>query len=529
MKYLLSIVFFLWSTSSGFTQMILSSGSNVVVSSGSTLVVDDLTNTSGTITNNGTVTIKGNVTNNSGDLMASSSTGTVHFSGSSAQEITGADTVKFYGTVDINNANGVALTNTSTGSAQSIEGTLHFTSGILTLNTFDLLMGSTDPTGTGSAAYIKTNSTGSVKRTVSNSDVLFPVGNSAYNPVTLNNSGTSDTYGVRVADQEPAGASTNHMVDRSWIVTEAISGGSNLAVTPQWNSGEELTGFDRTSSTVGLTTDAGTNYSWGTVGAASGSDPYTRIGSGFTGVGTFAIGDYYYGGLVLDLKLYLAGAYNTTNHNMDKTLNTAGLIPTTDPYNMNTTVTSVPSNAVDWVKVVFRDGSSSTTLLDSVAKFVDQNGQVINEDGSNMSVTGLAKGSYYISVHHRNHLPIMSSSVVNLSATSPSFNFTTALSQAWNDATVTTNNAMKELETGVWGLWSGNVNNDNMIRYDGSNNDRLEILNSLSNAGATNNGYATTDVNMDGITRYDGSNNDRLVILNNLTNAGATITRHLPH
>ena len=248
MKYILPLVFFLLSTSSGFAQMVLSSGSNVVVNSGSSLVVDDLTNTSGTITNNGTVTIKGDVTNNSGDLIASSSTGTVSFAGTSAQEITGADTIKFYGTVEINNSNGVALTNTSTGCAQQINGTLNFSNGILTLNNFDLIIGSTDPTNTGASKYIKTNGTGSLKRTVGNSDVLFPVGNSAYNPVTLNNSGTSDTYAVRVADQEPAGSSTNHMVDRSWIITEETSGGSDLTVTAQWNSGEELTNFDRTSS-----------------------------------------------------------------------------------------------------------------------------------------------------------------------------------------------------------------------------------------------------------------------------------------
>ncbi len=535
MKYLLPLVFLIWSTSSLFAQMVLSSGSNVVVSSGSSLVVDDLTNTSGTITNNGTVTIKGNLTNNSGDLIASTSTGTVKFAGTTAQEITGADTVKFYGTVEIDNANGVSLTNTTTGCAQSIEGTLTFTNGMITLNTFDLLIGATDPTGVGASAYIKTNSTGSVKRTVGNSAVLFPVGNSAYNPITLNNAGTSDTYAVRVADQEPAGASTNHMVDRSWIIDEKVSGGSDLTLTAQWNSGEELTSFDRTSSAIGLTTDGGTSYSWGTTGAASGSGPYTRQGSGFSSVGTFAVGDYYYSGLTLDLKFFLAGAYNTTNHNMDKTLNSSGLIPTSDPYGLSTTVSSVPSTAVDWVEIQLRNSSDNTDTIAQFAKFITQDGQVVEEDGStNMKITGVAKGSYYVSVHHRNHLPVMSASTVDLSAASPAYDFSTALNKAWTDATVTSNDAMKEVETGVYGLWEGDANNDGYVKYNGSSADRSAVLSAVgvgTPGNTVNNTYSGNDVNMDGNIIYNGAGSDRTSILSviGVGTPGVVFTKHLPH
>ena len=535
MKYFLPLVFFLWSTSSGFSQMVLSSGSHVVVSSGSSLVVDDLTNTSGTITNSGTVTIKGDITNNSGDLMASSSTGTVEFAGSSAQEITGADTIKFAGTVTINNANGVSLTNTTTGSAQQINGTLNFSSGVLSLNTFDLIIGTTDPTGAGSSKYIKTNSTGTVKRTVGSSDVLFPVGKSAYNPITLNNSGTSDTYSVRVTDSKPTNGSSNHMVNRSWVVGEATSGGSNLAVTAQWNSGEELTDFDRTSSAVGLTTDNGSNYTWGTTGAASGSDPYTRTYSGFSGVGTFAVGDYYYSGLSLDLKFFLAGAYNSTNHNMDKDLNTAGLIPTSDPYNLNTTVSSVPSDAVDWVEVQLRSSSDDKDTIARFAKFITQTGQVVEADGStNMLIKGVAKGSYYVSVHHRNHLPVRSNATIDFSGASPSFDFTTALNKAWDDATVTSNDAMKEVESGVWGLFEGDASQDGTVAYNGGSNDRLSILNAVgaSTPGNTvTNTYSVNDVNMDGTVSYNGGSNDRLTILNTVgaSTPGSTVQKHLPH
>ncbi len=528
------LAFLFWSAFSVYGQMTLSSGSQLVVNSGSTVVANDIVNSGGTIKNNGDISVQGDLTNNTSGLFDATSSGTVTFNGSAAQEITGDHDVAFYGTVDIDNASGVSLTATSTGADQTINGILNFTSGNLTLNGFNLTIGTTDPTGAGSSTgYVKTNSTGVVKRNVGSSNVTYPVGNASYNPVTLANAGTADYYGVRVVDNEPANASTNHMVNKSWVVSENISGGSDLTVTPQWAASTELTNFDRTSCQVGLTTDNGANYTWGAVGAANGGDPYTRVGSGFSSIGTFAVGDYYYGGLTVNLKVFLAGAYNTTNHNMDNTLNTAGLIPTTDPYGMGTSA-SVPSGAVDWVKIIFRDGNSSTTLLDSVAKFVNQSGQIINADGSNMSVTGLEKGSYYISIHHRNHLPVMSASTVNLSAASPSFDFSSALAQAWADATVTSNVAMKEVESGVWGLWEGDATQDGTISYNGAGNDRSSVLSAVgvSTPGNTvTSTYSVNDVNMDGSVIYNGAGNDRSTILNvvGVSTPGVVYSQHIPH
>jgi len=535
-KQLLAFIL-LFTVFPGFAQLTLESGVKLIVFSGSTVIVNsDVVSNGATFGNDGTIEIKGNLTNNTSVLFADTSTGTVKFNGTAAQEITGNNDVGFYGVTEIANSAGVSVTNTSTGADQTINGELKFTSGKLTLNGFNLTIGSTDPTGAGSAAYVVTNGTGAVKRNVpadGATDVTFPVGNTAYNPLTLQNSATAtaDTYGVRVVDNEPANASTNHMVDRSWVVTEATSGGSDLTVTAQWNASEHTTGFDPNNCAIGLTTDGGTTYAWSETGAATGTDPYTMTNSPFTGIGTFAVGDYYYSGKRLDLKFFLAGAYNTTNSNMDKTLNTAGLLPTTDPYGMNTTAPSIPTDAVDWVKVILRDKTTPTTLVDSFAFFVDINGNLLDTLGNQGGkIYGISLDQYNIEVFHRNHLPIMTSSTVDLNiAGTPSYDFTTALTQAYDDATVTTNDAMKEVETGIWGLWEGDASNDGIVRYDGTNNDRLEILNVLTNAGATLSGYNATDVNMDGITRYDGSDNDRLIILNVLPNAGATITQHIPH
>lgn len=265
MKKVLSLAFLIGSAFLVSAQMTLSSGSQIVVVSGGTLVVNDIVSNSGTLKNSGTVNVKGDVTNNTGSLIEATSTGTVTFNGSSAQEITGAATVHFYGTLDINNSNGVSITNTTTGAAQEIHGTLSFTSGKLTLNNFDLTIGTTNPTGTDATSYIVTNGTGQLKRVVASSDVIFPIGNSAYNPITLNNAGTSDTYSAKVIDSKPASFSgSTHIVNRSWDITETVSGGSNYTVTTQWNVGEEAT-FDRTNSCIGITDDAGATVTWGSI------------------------------------------------------------------------------------------------------------------------------------------------------------------------------------------------------------------------------------------------------------------------
>jgi hypothetical protein len=50
------------------------------------------------------------------------------------------------------------------------------------------------------AYFIVTNGTGKLFQTVAATDVTYIIGNTAYNPITLRNTGTSDAYGVRVID-----------------------------------------------------------------------------------------------------------------------------------------------------------------------------------------------------------------------------------------------------------------------------------------------------------------------------------------
>ncbi len=524
----------------GFAQLTLESSANLIVESGSTVIVTGgIVNNSGTIDNKGTIENKGDLVNNTSTLFATTSTGTFKFNGTTAQEITGNFDAGFYGITEIDNTNGVSITTTSTGADQTINGELKFTSGTLTLNGFNLTLGSTDPTGTGASAYVVTNGTGTLKRNVpadGATNVTFPVGNTAYNPLALQNStsATTDTYGVRVMDNEPANASTIHMVDRNWEVTETTSGGSDLTVTAQWNSTEELTGFDVNNCAIGLTTDGGTIYDWSETGAASGTDPYTMTASSFTGVGTFAVGDYFYSGKRLDLTFFLGGAYNGSNMNNDLYTSGVLLTQTTDPYGLGTTVASVPTNAIDWVEVQLRDNTDNTVVQHSYAFFVDASGNLLNTDGTTGGkITGAVLQNYYVAVLHRNHLGVVSNALVPLNTATPAYDFTTSQSSAWQDVNITTNAAMKDVN-GTFVLWEGDATNDGTVAYNGAGNDRLAILTEVgsSTPGNTiNNTYSDNDVNMDGNVIYNGAGSDRIIVLTIVGSStpGVVYTQHLPY
>lgn len=193
------------------------------------------------------------------------------------------------GNVTINNSNGVTLSQTTTLGAAS---TLTLSAGLFDIGAFNLTITSGGTISNASASrYIRTSSTGQLRKTVAASPITFEVGNSAYNPITLTNTGTSDIYGARVLDAvtSPAPNDADLLINRYWVVTENVAGGSTLLVAPQYNSGEENVNF-----TAGTTLKIGLNppVLWQETNASSaGSGPFVvTAGATFSGVGTFGIG-----------------------------------------------------------------------------------------------------------------------------------------------------------------------------------------------------------------------------------------------
>lgn len=231
---------------------------NLTIASGSTLTLNG--------TSGADLSIAGNWSN-AGTFTPASRL--VTFNGGTAQTLTGATTFDY---LTLNNSNGLTL---QPSSAVTVNQTLALTSGKITLGANNLTVGSTGSITGGSATnYIVTNGAGQLKRTVPNSATLFPVGNAAYNPISFDNSGTSDVYGVVVADGAVTAAlDATKTVSRRWIVTEAVSGGSNLAVVAQYNTGEPNTNYNAgTNPFIGFYNGT----SWIQAAATlAGSNPFT--------------------------------------------------------------------------------------------------------------------------------------------------------------------------------------------------------------------------------------------------------------
>ena len=74
---------------------------------------------------------------------------------------------------------------------------------------------------------------------------------------------------------------------------------------------------------------------------------------------------------------------------------------------------------------------------------------------------------------------------------------------------------MVEYLDGVFAMISGDVNGDNLVKYNGSNSDKNAILSAVGSLTPNNviPGYNRYDVNMDGWVKYNGSNNDKNAVL----------------
>ena len=131
------------------------------------------------------------------------------------------------------------------------------------------------------------------------------------------------------------------------------------------------------------------------------------------------------GNLLLKVKIFLEGAYNSTSHQMDANL--GNNIPKTSPYPEDPrTVNSIPSNVVDWVLIQLRTTADGTAVV-SKSAFINKDGRIVADDGSTGEIElTAAEGNYYIVIKHRNHLAVMSKNQVSLNATTSTlYDFTT--------------------------------------------------------------------------------------------------------
>lgn len=203
---------------------------------------------------NGTLTIQSGILNIAGGLSNSGTldgTGTVSFSNGSPEALSSSGLLTT--PLAISNRQMFLTGNTTTSSITLSN------NATIRLDSFSLNMGDANLVGADSTNFIITNNLGTLTRYVGDSVILFPVGNSisSYTPVTIsNNISSTDSFRVRVrqgvfSTVDTTGTQiTGGTVNRTWFVSQASAGASNINLTIQWNLSEEQTGFDRSNSYI---------------------------------------------------------------------------------------------------------------------------------------------------------------------------------------------------------------------------------------------------------------------------------------
>jgi hypothetical protein len=187
----------------------------------------------------------------------------------------------------------------------TVNGTLSLLQGFVFLNNSNLTISASGNISGGSAAsFVVTNGFGKlIQNNIGVSgrtgNILFPVGynENNYSPVTINNTGTTDNFGVGIINgvypsysgETPTSMSyVSEAVGRTYIINEQTIGGSNLSITLQWNAADELSNFTRNNCFVSRYN--GTNWVPFANSSALGSNPYSVTVSGVTATGLFGVG-----------------------------------------------------------------------------------------------------------------------------------------------------------------------------------------------------------------------------------------------
>jgi hypothetical protein len=513
------------------TAQLINNGATITIMEGATLKVETnvINNVGSTIEVLGTLDITGDLINE-GDLDTDAESSLLRFSGEGNSVVASGGAVIRHLEIDKAGSNYVEL-----AEELHIGEELEFSNGQVRLEDSDLFLASaTVITGADADGYIVTNGMGMVEKTLSaDAMVSIPLGDEDnYSPLSMDISGSGYTdANVRTAvvpvqhPEVPADASD--YIARYWQIQQSGIDDYNNDWTGTFVMGDvEGTVAD----IVGASFDPATDE-WSYL---NGAGTATTVSGTVTAASADVTGTNFYGQVML--KAFLAGAYNAGTGLMTTTLNTNNLIPLESPYaTAPAEVDAIPAGVTDWIRIDVRDASTPATVLSSTSAFILNNGDIVGLDGVRIPAIKNAPATGHVSVHHRNHLAVRTPAPLDL--INPSLHdFSTAQAQAYQDPTITSNDAMRFISGSnpSFCLWAGDVRGNGQVLYNGGNNDRvpvLQIVGGLANANIPlENQYTGQDTNMDGSVIYNGGGSDRVLILANvggIANANFARFQHL--
>ncbi|KQC06771.1 MAG: hypothetical protein APR54_06750 [Candidatus Cloacimonas sp. SDB] len=173
-------------------------------------------------------------------------------------------------------------------------------------------------------------------------------------------------------------------------------------------------------------------------------------------------------GVYLDVTLLLEGPW-ISGTSMRYDLETAGKLPLVSPYDgevLSEFPEVSPQHIVDWIWLELRETENGATV-DSCNAFLLDNAALVSTEGDQrFPFLGAGGNSYYLVVRHRNHLDIMTAIVHRMSGESslPTVIDLTDVTNIYGDL------GIKELETGIYGMISGDADRDRYVAPSDLNN-----------------------------------------------------------
>jgi len=201
--------------------------------------------------------------------------------------------------------------------------------------------------------------------------------------------------------------------------------------------------------------------------------------------------------VLANVRIFLEGSYQAAGDSMTTGLYNAGVIPLSSPYDTLAprTVDSIPEGVTDWILVGLRNKADSAAVSQQ-SFFLKSDGNIVDIDGTttDLAMPGVGDGDYWIVVYHRNHLAVMSVAAQSLNSGSASAYDFTMGSDKFYGATV----GAKELESGVWGMITGDASGNGQVQND-DKNDYWQVQVGMA-------GYQSADFNLNGQVQNDDKN-----------------------
>lgn len=196
------------------------------------------------------------------------------------------------------------------------------------------------------------------------------------------------------------------------------------------------------------------------------------------------ISDWYY----VAPKVFLEGAYRNSTGKMTTYYFNNNFLPHQSPYFSSCIVANFPSKPiVDWIQISLRKESDVNEVVGKVSAFLLEDGTICDSIGKPYVRFKNLKSSdyYYIIIEHRNHIITRSKCAYNISSTEANptrIDFSNIADVAGG--------GVKLLGTNIYGLYVGDVDQDNMI----GGGDKSKLIRAVSQTG-----YVVFDLDFDGI------------------------------